>query len=471
MNVIEEFVAGLGIDAYVVGGAVRDELLGRTAKDADFLVLAVDTAMLRERLQPHGRVEELTVAGRPVGLRLYPADKRIRALVPSGIEFAPPRRERSTGPGRHDFEIVVDPNATVEDDLGRRDFTVNAIARRLADGTIVDPHNGREDIERRILRTVSETSFAEDPLRIVRGLRLLSQFGFEPDASTLRQMHAEAESVALVSGERIGGGLAADGHGELSKLLLGTHPAAALRLARDTGVLGVIIPELKPMFGFDQQNPHHAYTVDEHTFVVVQATADAGAPLAVRLAALFHDSGKPAAAWLGRDGFLHFYRQPGTDGQGHEAIRAELAGKALRRLRYPNSLRDEVVALVRSHMFHVGSVEPVAARRLLARHEERLFSLLDLREADTVGKGLPDEIAQQAFERVRALRALAEVEREQPHRLTDLAVDGNDLIALGYAPGPALGEVLGTLLAAVVEHPALNTRVDLLARAEQELRG
>ena len=164
---------------------------------------------------------------------------------------------------------------------------------------------------------------------------------------------SEAESVALVSGERIGGGLAADGHGELSKLLLGNHPAAALRLARDTGVLGVMIPELKASFGFDQRNPHHAYTVDEHTFVVVQAAADSGTSLAVRLAALFHDAGKPAVAWLGRDGFLHFYREPGKSARGHEAEGAELAASALRRLRYPNVLRDEVVALVQIGRAHV----------------------------------------------------------------------------------------------------------------------
>src|SRR5581483_2339477 len=127
---------------------------------------------------------------RGVGVRLFPRDRVLRALVPAGIEFAPPRRERSTGPGRHDFEIVVDPAASVEDDLRRRDFTVNAMARRLSDGMIVDPTGGRADLERRVLRTVRERSFAEDPLRIVRGLRLVSQLGFEPDERTREQMRA-----------------------------------------------------------------------------------------------------------------------------------------------------------------------------------------------------------------------------------------------------------------------------------------
>src|SRR5207237_1245511 len=136
-------------------------------------------------------------------------------------KLGPPRKKGSAGPGRHDFEIVADPALSVEDDMRRRDFTVNAIARRLATGEIVDPLEGRRDLEQGVLRAVSRTSFAEDPLRLVRALRFVSQLGFEPDDSTLRQMREEAPAVRLVSGERIGGGLAADGLGELSKLLLG----------------------------------------------------------------------------------------------------------------------------------------------------------------------------------------------------------------------------------------------------------
>src|SRR5262252_8970317 len=175
---IEAYVRSLGLDAYLVGGAVRDELLGRESKDADFLVPGVDAEGLRAALAPHGKVEELLVARKPVGMRLYPRDRAIRALAPAGIEFAPPRREVSTGPGRHDFEIVVDPEATVEEDLRRRDFTVNAMARRVGDTTLVDPHDGRGDLDRRLIRAVTPQSFAEDPLRIVRGLRFVSQLGF-----------------------------------------------------------------------------------------------------------------------------------------------------------------------------------------------------------------------------------------------------------------------------------------------------
>jgi tRNA nucleotidyltransferase/poly(A) polymerase len=273
---IEEYVRSLGLDAYLVGGAVRDELLGLDSKDADFLVPGVDTEDLRRALEPHGRVEDLVVAGRLVGVRLHPRDGSIRRLAPAGIELAPPRAERSTGPGRHDFEIVADPSLSVEDDMRRRDFTVNAMARRLDTGEIVDPLDGRADLEARRLRTVSPESFREDPLRLVRALRFVSQLGFEPDETLLAQMREEAPAVKLVSGERIGGGLAADGMGELSKLLLGDEPARALRLARDTGVLVELLPEFLPAVGFDQESRYHDLTVDEHTFAVVQAAADRG---------------------------------------------------------------------------------------------------------------------------------------------------------------------------------------------------
>src|SRR5437868_15436633 len=156
---LETYVDSLGLDAYLVGGAVRDELLGHESKDADFLVPGLDTEGLKQALAPHGKVEDLIVAGRLVGARLYPRDKVIRRLAPAGIEFAPPRKEVSTGPGRHDFEIVADPALSVEDDMRRRDFTVNAVARRLATGEIVDPVGGRKDLEEGVLRTVSRTSF------------------------------------------------------------------------------------------------------------------------------------------------------------------------------------------------------------------------------------------------------------------------------------------------------------------------
>ncbi len=470
VKAIEDFVVSLDLDAYLVGGAVRDELLGRDSKDADFFVPGVDSDGLRRVLAPHGRVEELVVGGRAVGMRLYPRNREIRALAPAGIEFAPPRRERSTGPGRHDFEIVVDPAAGIADDLERRDFTINAIARRLADGTLVDPFGGRDDLEHGVLRTVTPRSFAEDPLRLVRGLRFVSQLGLDPDPSTLAQMHEEAASVALVSGERIGGGLADDGMGELSRLLLGREPLKALRLARDTGVLVALLPEFEPAIGYDQETRYHDLTLDEHTFHVVQLAADAGGPLRVRLAALLHDLGKPLVGWRGADGRLHFHAKPGHAAKDHADVGAELAGRVLRRLRYPNDLRRRVVQIVRFHMFDVGKGDAVRARRLLARHGDGLtLDLLDHKQADLLGKGAAGALDEDAVERLVSFRSVVERELTSPHRLSDLAVDGTDLIQLGYEPGPLLGRTLAGLLEEVVDRPNLNRRETLLARAAELL--
>src|SRR3954452_19199431 len=358
MNAIEEYVAGLGLDAYLVGGSVRDELLGIESKDADFLVPRVDHAGLRAALAPHGRVANLEVAGQLVGARLFPRDPGIRKLAPSGIELAPPRAERSTGPGRHDFAIVAGADISVEDDLRRRDFTVNAIARRLSTGEVVDPLGGAADLERRVLRTVSPRSFEEDPLRLLRGLRFVSQLGLDPDEQTLAQMRANAASIRLVSAERIGGGLHADGLGELSRLLLGAEPAKALRLGRDTGVLAPLLPELVPTFGFVQSSKPPHLPLDEHIFAVVQAAADQAANLRVRLTALFHDLGKP------------------HDAARHARRGAETAAVILRRLRYPTALRRAVVELVRWHSFHLEEATPLTARRFLHQHgEERALDL------------------------------------------------------------------------------------------------
>jgi tRNA nucleotidyltransferase (CCA-adding enzyme) len=455
VKAIEEYVAGLGLDAYLVGGAVRDRLLGVPSREADFLVPGVDIAGLRALLEPHGRVDDLVVAGRPVGLRLRPRDRAIRELARAGIEFAPPRRERSTGPGRHDFDIVVDPDATVADDLERRDFRMNAIAERLADGTIVDPFDGRADIENGVIRTVSPRSFAEDPLRLVRALRFVSQLGFDPDDETLRQMREEAGAVSLVSAERIGGGLAADGLGELSRLLLGASPAKALRLARDTGVLVALVPEFEPSIGFDPRMPDRdpkAGPLDEHVFRVVQAAADAGTPLRVRLAALLHDLGKPGGE------------------EGHADAGAELAAGVLHRLRYPTDLSRRVVEIVRHHTLRPGPGDALEARRLLARHGDELaLDLLDQWEADALGRRQTASSAER-LEWLSRFRAVVEAERASPHRIADLAVDGNDLLRLGYTEGPALGRTLDELLDAVVEEPGLNRRDVLLARAQERLR-
>ena len=470
---VADYVHSLGLDAYLVDGAVRDELLGKPVRERDFVVPGVGYAELRTALEPHGRVEDLVVADQRVGVRLLPRDRAARALQPAGIEFTPPRIERSTGPGRHDFEIVADAEISLEEDMARRDFTINAIAKRLETGELVDPLHGRDDLASGVLRTTSATSFRDDPLRIVRGLRFVSQLGVDPDEDTLRQMREWAPRIEHVSGERIGGGLAADGMGELSKLLLGEHPARALRLARDTGVLIHLLPELAPAIGFDQRSRYHDLPLDEHIFRVVQAAADADASLSVRLAALLHDAGKPESAWQGPDGRMHFYAKPGLSNRNHEEIGAELASHALSRLRYPAKLRQRVRRLVGEHMFSVPPAnDPVKARRFLHRHGDELaFELLAHKRADLLGKReSPDERSDELVA-VDRFRQRLERELERPHRLDQLAIDGHDLIAAGWNPGPALGAALDHLLGCVIGDPALNTREWLLAEAERRRSG
>jgi len=444
---VSDYVHSLGLDAYLVGGAVRDELLGRPHKDQDFVVPGVGYEELRDALAPQGKVEPLEVAGQRVGLRLYPRDVDLRRLAPSGIEFAPPRLERSTGPGRHDFEIVASADVALEEDMRRRDFTINAIAKRLADGEIVDPFGGEQDLRDRILRTVTPASFSEDPLRIVRGLRFVSELDLDPVEETLAQMREHAASVPLVSGERVGGGLSADGLGELSRLLLGPNPAKALRMARDTGVLQQLIPEYVPAIGFMESRQEQPLPLEEHIFAVVQAAADAGVRLEVRLSALLHDLGKPETPGLAE----------------HAAAGARIAAPVLARLRYPARLQRHVVRLIAAHAFRADAT-PREARRFLARHGDELaLDLAEHRLADLRAKVVPAE----ALDEAERFRALLHSERASPHTLSDLAVDGSDLIAAGFAAGPELGRTLDQLLSRVVDDPSLNTRDQLLAEVER----
>lgn len=448
---IRSYIRSLGLDAYVVGGAVRDQLLQLPHRDEDFLVPGVDQAGLRALLEPHGRVEDMEVHGQLVGVRLHPRDPAVRGLAPAGIELTPPRAERSTGPGHRDFAIVSDATITLEEDMSRRDFTINAMAIRLEDGTLVDPFGGVDDLERRQLRSVGPTSFVDDPLRLVRALRFVAQLDFDLAPETEEEMRAAAGSLAHVSAERIGGGIKADGMGELSKLLLGRVPARALRLARDTGVLVAIVPEFEPAIGLQLESSRQPLPLEEHIFTVVQATADAGTSLEVRLAALTHDLGKPAAERAGDD---------------HARLGAEIAERVLGRLRYPTGVSRHVAQIVRAHGFKPERLTTARdARRFLADHGDALaHDLLALKAADLAAKRVPaDEVA--ALER---LGALVQSERGQPHRLRDLTVGGDDLKALGFDEGPEIGRVLKALLDDVVDDPALNERERLLARAARE---
>jgi tRNA nucleotidyltransferase/poly(A) polymerase len=437
-------------EIYEVGGAVRDRLLGREPKDVDFLVRGHAVDELLDELRRHGRAEELVVAGRLVGVRFWP-----RFGPREGIEIVPPRRETPIGPGEpgytgnphRDFRIEPDPDLPVEADLERRDFTVNAIARDIRSGELVDPFGGRDDLERGVLRVVHPLSFRDDPLRILRGVARRSCDGLVPDDETRRLMVEWSPRIAELSAERV--------REALDKTLLGDAPGEALRLARDVGALQVAVPELAHTIGVDQRSSRHVLPLDEHVFETIDASARRQAPLRVRLAALLHDLGKPAS--LGESA-------PRT----HAELGARLAGEAMRRLTYDTRTVQEVTHLVREHAYHEDrDPSPLGARVFLRRVGRDLAcDLLLLRrcDRDATGRPVPDE------DRDRRLRfeELVSAEWDQPVTRGDLAVTGDDLLEAGHPSGPALGQLLGRLLDAVVADPSINRRDLLLALARED---
>ncbi len=432
---------------YEVGGAVRDSLLvgHPVVKDRDYLVTGIDYDSLSRLLRRHGRVD---LVGRSFGVIKF---TQFTGGLAHTHDISLPRKEHSTGWGHKDFEVNFDPGLSVEDDLVRRDFTINAMARDLADSQLIDPLGGLKDLEKRQLRMVSERSFEEDPLRMMRAVQFAARFDFNIESGTWRAMCEQAKSVASVSPERI--------QEELGKLLtLAERPSKGFRLMQQSGLLARLIPELEACVGVDQPGPFHAYDIFEHTLHAVDACPPR---LRVRLAALFHDVSKPQARRLVEDGAT-FY--------GHETQGARVVRQVLRRLRYSNEMIRDVATLVERHMF-TAEVTDKGMRRLVRRVGVPLiFDLLDLRRADVVaqGKGGTTEDIDQFEQRIRE-----ELERKPPFSVTDLALDGDDIMELlGIQPGPLVGEILKHLLEEVLDNPEHNTRERLqeLARDYHENR-
>ncbi len=429
-----------GHSAYVVGGSLRDALLGRVAEDWDLASDALPERMVE--LLPGAVYENRfgTVAvrgnGKPYQITTFRSDH----------DYADFRRPHK-----------VEFGASLEADLARRDFTVNAMAwgapgseasPRSAGGTpepsLVDPFGGRADVAGRTLRAVGEPlrRFEEDALRMVRAVRLAATLDFEIEPATLDGINARAPLVAHLSGERIAA--------ELGRLLAAPRPSVGLRLLADTGLLGPISPELAAQPGI-AQNKVEGEDLWDHTLGTVDAAISH--PV-VRLAALVHDIGKPATA---ADG--HFY--------GHEAVGAELARAFLDRLHEPRAVTERVTHLVRNHMFgYEPSWSDTAVRRFIGKvGPDAIDELFALREADNVGSGLPRSAGGLSELKARVAAELAEgpvLDRSA------LAIDGDDLMAeLGLEPGPGLGRVLEALLQRVIEDKSLNTAPTLLLLARQ----
>jgi len=446
----------LDLDAYEVGGCIRDELLGKEAKDVDFVVCGVDYDELERVLAAEGTVAPNTVGGRLVGCRLL-ADW----TPPEGIEISLARIEVSTSIGRANFDVVTDPSLSIYADLGRRDFTINAIARSVQTGEIVDPFDGATDVASRTLRVIGPDSFSDDPSRILRGLVRVAKDRFYPDIVTSGYMELHAPEIAVEPPEQV--------YLELERLLSGMYAAEALRLAAATGALQAALPELAPIVGFEQESRYHDLTCDQHTFRVVEEACRNDASMTVRWAALFHDAGKPASCWKGKDGRLHYYANPDDpDARSHEEIGAEIIRAAMNRLQQPpNGLRYDVIQLVAEHMYTDDRKQtPLRARRFIQRiGRDRVFDLLLLRRCDRVGKGY-GPLSGDGDAHLIAWENLVDQELRQPLLISDLAVNGDDALAFGFK-GREIGSLLRDLLRIVVDDPDLNERERLLPMVEK----
>ena len=438
---------------YAVGGRVRDEFrqrleaIERPPKDLDYVVTGIPADALLRALETVGRVDVVGASFAVLKFRHAAGE----------ADIALPRRERSTGVGHKEFAVEAGPEIPLEDDLGRRDFRMNTIARRVSDDAVVDPYGGIADIRAGRIDIVAESAFSDDPLRMLRAAQFASRFGYHLTERTAAAMTAAAALIGSVSGERIGE--------EFAKLMSARAPSIGIEILRGTGILAQLWPELLEGLGVDQ-NDWHAYDVYHHNL----ATLDAAPPgdLTLRLAALLHDIGKPRTAAPRDDGRGNTFYQ-------HEHVGAEMVQAMLARLRLPNETVETVVHLVRQHMY---AADPDALDRTVRRfirrigpeHLERLFAL---RCADIDGSGLrPRSDSNERFE-VRVAAVLA----EQPALgLRQVALTGRDVIALferkglaaaGFRGDARVGEVLQALLEEVTDDPSLNEASLLAQRAER----
>jgi tRNA nucleotidyltransferase (CCA-adding enzyme) len=425
---------GAGGQAWVVGGAVRDLLLDRPVNDWDLatdLVPEVVSSLFRRTVE--------------VGIRFG----TVRVLSrDSDCEVTTFRRDGLYTDARRPDEVHF--TGSLEEDLVRRDFTINALAWDPVDDRIEDPAGGRTDLAARLVRAVGDPvdRFTEDGLRLLRAVRFSAQLDFDIEPATYRALLLCAPRLERISPERV--------REELDRLLQAPRPSAALAVLHETGLLRRVLPELSACYGI-AQNTHHAYDVFHHTLAAVDAVPPERR--LVRLAVLFHDVGKPRTRGEKR-GVTTFY--------AHQSAGRRLADQAFRRLRYPNEDRERVGHLVQHHMFHYRPEWTDAAVRRFLRDvgDEHLDDLFALRAADSAGNGTRRRTAPELDELRR--RIAVEVERRSALTVRDLAVNGHDLmLELGVAPGPELGHILHLLLEEVLDDPGRNEREALLARARE----
>ena len=419
-----------GFEAYVVGGCVRDAILGRDAADWDITTNALPSQVkalfprtLDTGLQ-HGTVT--VMQGK------------------EGFEVTTYRIDGEYLDGRHPDKVTFTPSLL--EDLKRRDFTVNAMAYNEKEG-LVDAFGGLEDLERRRIRCVGDPRerFTEDALRILRAVRFSAQLDFTIEEKTRAALSEFAPRLLKVSAERI--------QTELVKLLTSSHPEV-FRVVWETGISAVILPEFDACMDTPQNNPHHCWSVGEHT---LRALTFVEPDKVLRLAVLLHDIGKPPVRTTDECGIDHFY--------SHAQKGAEMAGGILRRLKFDNDTRKRVARLVQVHDDLQIAAAQRSVRRAVYRIGADLFpDYLKLRRADIMAQN-PDVRQEKLNELARIEEMYQKIlEAQQCLSLKDLAVTGRDLIEAGMQPGPELGRTLNQLLELVIEHPEYNTKESLLER-------
>jgi putative nucleotidyltransferase with HDIG domain len=428
-----------GFQCHLVGGAVRDILLGRPHTDYD---IATD-ARPEQVLPLFRRVI-------PTGIKHGTVTVHFKDTI---FEVTTFRTEAAYGDGRRPDAVAFSPS--IADDLCRRDFTINAIAYDLLTDHVFDPHDGKRDLRNHIIRAIGNPSerFREDGLRPLRACRFAAQLGFTVEQSTREAIRGSLDILAMVSAERV--------CSEILKVLETPLPSIGFSLMRDTGILRVVVPELLEGEGVVQGN-FHCYDVFWHSLHACDAAPRESPTL--RLAALLHDVGKPRTLGTGPDGHPTFH--------GHEKVSAEMTRGILERLKLPNATIKEVVHLVSYHMFNYKEQwSDAAVRRLIAGvGEESIKDIIALRRADQIGmcqqnaEHFPQGLAEFA-QRVREV-----MESGRAFTRSKLAISGSDIMKeLGIAPGPQVGIILKELLQSVLEDPELNAPEKLLRIARKLL--
>lgn len=427
-------IQAAGFEAYVVGGCVRDSLLGREPQDWD-----ITTSARPEQVK---KLFPRTVdTGLQHGTVTVMLDKE-------GFEVTTYRIDGKYEDSRHPREVTFTPS--LREDLKRRDFTVNAMAYNDENG-LVDYYHGVEDMKIGVIRCVGmpEDRFQEDALRILRAVRFAAQLGYHIDSFTMKGIRKLASNLGNISAERI--------QAELVKIMMSPHPDY-LRGAYAMGVTKVFLPELDRAMETQQYHPHHIYTVGEH---ILHSLKYVEPDKILRLTMLLHDIGKPDTLKVDKEGITHFH--------GHAKVSAEMAGQILRRLKFDNDTISMVCRLVMYHDYgNEISPDAKAVRRAVNKIGEDAFPLLfQVKYADISAQS--EYLRQQKLERLEKWKQLYDEvkEKQQCVALKGLAVTGSDLIAAGMKPGKELGDILQKLLVIVLDDPSCNTREKLLAEAEK----